>query len=154
MTTSQHKDSSTRDKKSGARQDLRLLLTPGPAAGPLDGGWWPRSRDIDVELRDLVDQLPADVGRVSRALYSPPDWDASPRSVRVEHGWVKTGSFPRDDTHLMVLRLSRQSSIQLLVVPPDHPEGQAALERAADPSNGKTASQLLDTSAAAAGKDA
>ena len=147
MTTSQQDHSAT-------RPDLRLLLTPTPATGPVDGGWWPRSRDIDVELRELVDQLPADVGRVSRALYSPPDWDASPRSVRVEHGWVKTGSFPRDDTHLMVLRLSRQSSIQLLVVPPDHPEGQDALERAADPSNGKTASQLLDGSDAAAGKDA
>ena len=121
------------------RQPLRLQLSGSPGRATLDGGWWPHSRDIDIELADLVDRFPEVMGRVDRALYSRPDWDSQPRSVRVARGRLKTGSFPRDNTHLMVLSMSTRTRLILLVVPPDHPKGAQAMALAADPSNGSSA---------------
>ena len=34
--------------------------------GAVDGGWWPRSRDPDAELPDLIAGLDASVGPVTR----------------------------------------------------------------------------------------
>lgn len=140
------------------RAPLRLRLSESPGRAALDGGWWPRTRDIDVELADLVDRFPVETGRVSRALYSRPDWDTQPRSVRVARGLLKTGSFPRDDAHVMVLSMSTRTWLRLLVVPPDQLEGEQALRLAADPSNRSSASDILaalrDSDAATEASDA
>ena len=125
------------------REPLRLHLSESPGLGTLDGGWWPQSRDIDFELADLVDHFPPDIGRVNRALYSRPDWDTQPRGVRVARGRLKTGSFPSDDTHMIVLSMSTHTSLRLLVVPPDHPLGEQALRVAADPSNRWSTAHIL-----------
>ncbi len=125
------------------RDLLRLQLSRSPGQGTLDGGWWPQSRDIEVELADLVDHLPAVIGRVDRALYSRPDWDTQPHSVPVARGRLKTGSFPSDDTHVIVLSLSSGTHLRLLVVPPDHPLGDRAMMIAADPSNRWPTARIL-----------
>ena len=44
-----------------------------PGRDHLDGGWWPQSRDLAVELADLVDHFPQAHGRIQRAVYSPPE---------------------------------------------------------------------------------
>ena len=100
--------------------------------GPLDGGWWPQSRDLTVELADLVDHFPPEHGRVVRATFSPPDWDPAPRRVPVRTGYVDAGSSPRDDTHVMLLRTSDRRELCLLVIPPDltPDQGQEALKAA------------------------
>lgn len=131
------------DTTHSPRQPLRLQLTGEAGQAVLDGGWWPQSRDIEVELADLVDHFPADVGRVARALYSRPDWDTQPHSIRVARGRLKTGSFPRDNTDMMMLSMSAGRQIRLLVVPPGHPEGSRAMSLAADPTNRSTARQVL-----------
>ena len=128
---------------STLRHPLRLQLFSPPGRAAFDGGWWPQSRDIDIELAELVDRFPAAIGRVDRALYSRPDWDTQPRNVRVARGTLKTGSFPRDDTHLMILSMSTHTRLSLLVVPPDHPTGQRAMAMAADPSNRLSAAEIL-----------
>ena len=143
MTSHSTSDSSLLELSHEPRTALRLRLSPAPGTGRLDGGWWPQSRDLAVELADLVDHFPAALGRVDRAVYSPPDWDTRPRAVTVARGRVKTGSFPEDDTHLMVLALSTRTSVRLLVVPPDHPAGEQAMEIAADPANRWTADHVL-----------
>ena len=56
-----------------------------------------------MEVADLVEHFPLPSGRVVRVLISPPDWDPAPRQVRVAGGSVKIGSFPRDDTHLVLI---------------------------------------------------
>ncbi len=63
------------------RQPLRLRMGEKPGSHPLDGGWWPQSRDLTVELGDLVDNFPEAQGRIVRVLFSPPDWDDSPKRV-------------------------------------------------------------------------
>lgn len=128
---------------SPAREPLRLKLSGSQAGGILDGGWWPRSRDIDVELADLADHFPEDGGRVHRVLYSRPDWDTHPRSVPVTRGGLKTGSFPSDDTHIVVLSMSTHDRLKVLVIPPDHPAAEQALTRAADPANCLSTTEIL-----------
>ncbi len=125
------------------RQPVRMQLSESPGRAALDGGWWPQTREIDLELADLVDHFPAVLGRVYRVLYSSPDWNTQPRSVPVARGRIKAGSFPRDDTHLLVLRMSTRISLRLLVVPPDHSSGALAMGIAADPANRWSATQIL-----------
>ena len=129
------------------RGSLRLRLSASPGQATLDGAWWPRSRDIDVEVADLVNHFPASIGRVYRVLFSRPDWDTRPHTVAVARGRIKTGSFPRDDTHMVMLRMSTVNDLRLLVVPPDHAAGEQAMTLAADPSNRWSAGQILSAGA-------
>jgi len=56
-----------------ARESPRLTLPEGPEQGRLQGVWWPRSRDLETELADLIVDLPARLGRVSRVACSRAD---------------------------------------------------------------------------------
>lgn len=125
------------------REPLRLKLSRSPGTSSLDGGWWPQSRDLGFELADLVDNLPVDIGRVQRVLYSHPDWDTSSGSVHVETGRIKVSSFPNEDNNMVLLRTSTRSDLRLLVVPPDHPVGRQAMRVAANPTNRWSTVQIL-----------
>ena len=128
-----------------SRAPLRLRMTEGPGSS-LDGGWWPRSRDLAAELADLVDHFPSRSGRIARALVSPPDWDPAPRRIPVSGGYVKVGSFPRDDTHRIDLTMSDRSVLRVLVVPPGFTgdQGEEALLAASTAGNVHSASEVLD----------
>ena len=135
--------------RASARVPLRIQLDNGYRSGPLDGGWWPQSRDLATECRDLVDHFPHLVGRPSRLLFSRPDWEDGgeppARRVPVASGVVKVGSFPGDDTHEMVLVMSSRERLRLLVVPHDVPAETAhrLLLESADERNTRTASEML-----------
>jgi hypothetical protein len=107
---------------SRARVPLRLQLNAKLGDGSLDGSWWPQSRDLSVELADLVDHFPSEHGLVYRAVFSRPDWDAAPHRVRVNRGPIKVGSFPHDDTHQIWLTMSTHRMIGLAVESPVGPE--------------------------------
>ena len=87
------------------------------------GTWWPQSRDLQAEAADLVDNFPPDAGYINRLLISRPDWDDSVaegrgvRRIQARRGPVKIGSFPSDDTHLMVLSMSTGERLSLEVIP-------------------------------------
>ena len=118
-----------------ARAPLRLTLAASPSRGNLAGAWWPQSRDLALELADLVDGFPTERGRVMRALFSRPDWDATLRRITTRRGIMKVGSFPADDTHMMILSMSTQPArLYLLVVPSETDEGTARALMAAAPS--------------------
>ena len=129
-----------------SRVPLRLRLAEHPGQNHLDGGWWPQSRDLATELADLVDHFPPDLGRIVRAVFSPPDWDPAPRQVPVTRGYVKVGSFPHDDTHLIHLKTADRTMLRLLVVPPGFTDdqGDEALLAAATAGNSHSARALLD----------
>ncbi|WP_139980399.1 DUF5994 family protein [Nocardioides litoris] len=104
-------------------QDIRLTIEDQPAAAGPDGTWWPGSRLLAVELPRLVDGFPVEVGRVTRLLYSRPDWDDAVdqeghgvRKVVTSRGACKVGSFPRDDTRLVIATLSTGERLRLAVV--------------------------------------
>jgi hypothetical protein len=50
-----------------------------------DGSRSPQSRDLSLELADLVDDFPIML-EVHRAVVSRPDWDTAPHRVRVRRG--------------------------------------------------------------------
>lgn len=127
------------------RAALRLRLAEPPGSGHLDGGWWPYSRDLAVELADLVDHFPPLAGRIVRALVSPPDWDSTPRRIPIARGYLKVGSFPRDDTHLVLLTTSDRTVLRVLVVPPGftRAQGEEALLAAASAGNTLSANDVL-----------
>lgn len=104
---------------------LRIRLNPRQG-DTLDGGWWPYSRDFASEFARLVEEFPAEHGRVYRGLYSRPDWNDHPRTVPVARGRVKVGSFPADDTHVIHLTTSNRVVLCLLVVPADFSMEQGA----------------------------
>jgi hypothetical protein len=132
---------------------VRLALSPRPGKATLDGAWWPQSRDLACELADLVDHFPAERGRVQRVLYSRPDRDTQPHRVAVARGLMKVGSYPDDDTHLMMLRMSTRTDLRLLVVPPEHPTGGQAMRLGADPTNRWSTAQILAAGAFDDGQD-
>jgi hypothetical protein len=128
-----------------SRRPLRLRMAEHPGRDHLDGGWWPQSRDLAVELADLVDHFPAQFGRIGRALFSPPDWDPAPRRIPVTGRYVKVGSFPHDDNHLIYLKTSDRTVLRVLVVPSgfSQAQGDEALLAAATPGNAHSATDLL-----------
>lgn len=130
--------------------DIRIRLDNSFSSGPLDGAWWPRSRNLQDEAAALIDHFPHRVGRISRLLFSRPDWDLvagepSVRKIRAARGMVKVGSFPSDDTHLVVLSMATGDRLRLLVVPHDtDPEvAERILAQAADDRNTYRPAQLL-----------
>lgn len=125
---------------------LRLRMAANAGRSHLDGGWWPHTRDLTVELADLVDHFPPHSGRIVRALVSPPDWDPAPRRIPVARGHVKVGSFPRDDTHVIHLTTSDRTVLHVLVVPPGFTphQGEEALLASATADNTHSVSELLD----------
>jgi Family of unknown function (DUF5994) len=137
MTTSSNDPPNATTPSKG----LRLQLSETAQHGRVDGAWWPRSRDLQREAADLVDHFPAESGRISRLLFSRPDWDNSShdgrgvRTIRAARGPVKVGSFPSDDTHLMILTLGSGQRLKLLVIPSDTPvvEGEQRLRAVTEP---------------------
>jgi hypothetical protein len=103
----------------------RFALRPVFERRLTDGAWWPENRRSSDQLGLLFAAWPPGAGRIARVLYSPPDWDDHPRSVGVPGGRVKTGSFPRDDTHQLTLSLLDGHRRSITVIPPDTPKREA-----------------------------
>lgn len=128
------------------RGPLRLNMAKDPGTNRLDGAWWPQTRDLEVELADLVDNFPSSSGRIVRALFSAPDWDPVPHHVPVAGGYVTVGSSPRGDSHMIHLTLSDLTVLHVLVVPPGLTDlqGAEALMAAAAAGNAHSAADLLE----------
>jgi hypothetical protein len=104
---------------------LRFALRPDSDRQLPDGAWWPESRRLGDQLGHLFALWPLEAGRITRVLYSPPDWEDHPRSVSVPGRWVKTGSFPHDDTRRLTLSLRDGRRRSITVIPPDTPLREA-----------------------------
>lgn len=116
----------------------RLRLATDIGQGSLDGGWWPESRDLAVELDGLATELAADFGTIVRVEVSPADWDDLPPMAH---------AFADGATHRIDLQLSSGPTLRLLVVPPSMTadQGEEALLAAATEGYDHTAASLLET---------
>jgi hypothetical protein len=98
---------------------LRLRLKPAaPATGHVDGGWWPRSRDLTTELVALAEVLAVRLGRIERVAYSLSNWDPAPRKVVAVGHRVRLEGFTYQDQNVIHVTGSTGGRISLLVVPP------------------------------------
>jgi hypothetical protein len=127
---------------------LRLSLDPElKRMGAIDGGWWPRSRNANVELPDLVSSLNARVGAVLRLGVDARDWDDIPRRITVRGHVVRIGRYA-DVNHKIIATRGPQDHIMLLVIPPHAPTAAAksALARAATGKNSGRPEEILAAS--------
>jgi uncharacterized protein DUF5994 len=104
---------------------LRLRLKPqGPTGGHVDGGWWPRSRDLAAELPSLLAVLAVRLGRIERFTYHLTDWRPAPRTIICRGGVVRLGGY-RTQPAGTVNVLADSQRVTLLVVPPQTPPQNA-----------------------------
>jgi hypothetical protein len=104
--------------RSTPAQSLRLRLKPkGPTTGHVDGGWWPRSRDLAAEMPELAAVLSVRLGPVERVAYAMDAWDSPPRRVDVDGQRIRLEGFRSQDRDIVHLT-GTHGRISLLVIPP------------------------------------
>jgi hypothetical protein len=125
---------------------LRLQLDPTMAGtGAVDGGWWPRSRDPDAELPDLIAGLDSTLGPITRIALNLNAWDTAPRRVAMDGRRVRVGWFRHMDAHTIGVSRASQDRVLLLVVPPQATTAAAgiAMAMAADAANSAGPADIL-----------
>lgn len=96
---------------------LRLKTdTTGPSR--YDGGWWPRTPDLAVDLPVLVRELQARM-IVRRVRYNPDTWGQLPRYLTVDGRVVRLEGFTRLDPYSLRITGTEAGVLCLLVVPWD-----------------------------------
>jgi hypothetical protein len=125
----------------------RVHLDPAPSRETvLDGGWWPHSTDLMVELPQLIAALPGR-GEITHALLHSGDWDL-PHERRLSAGrkGVRLGFYSAQPAGLITLMSDfGRDRFDLVVVPPSADAGAAnsAMKAAADASDSRRAPALL-----------
>src|SRR5205807_3712002 len=84
-----------------ARVSFRQPVTSVPH---MDAAWWPRSRDLEVELPGLLDVLWTACRDVNRVSYSTDSWLPVPRQLRIDGRPIRLGGFTHQDASMITLR--------------------------------------------------
>jgi hypothetical protein len=109
----------SRARPVDAREPLRLRLKPkGPTTGWVDGGWWPRSRDLAAELPGLLAVLAVRLGRIERVSYHLGDWGPTLGKLSCGGGVVRLGGYRAQHADTVDV-LAGGQRVTLLVVPPE-----------------------------------
>jgi hypothetical protein len=106
-----------------------VLRSENPSGGqaPLDGAWWPGSRDLPGEFSALADALDPRWGRITRIAVNPRSWPILPPRIFVNGRVVKVGWFTSElDPHTILLLSHAIGRRALLVVPPESDASSAA----------------------------
>lgn len=97
----------------------RLRLKPrGPVTGFVDGGWWPRSRDLAAELPELLAVLGVRLGPVETVTYNLDEWGSTPRRVTLDGQRVRLSGY-RSQRPATIHAIAARYRVVLLVVPPE-----------------------------------
>jgi hypothetical protein len=120
------------------------LKPPHRSAGFVQGGWWPRTDQLYIELRQLLAALSSRSGTIERVIYDERTWASA--SLRMEfrgHSVILEPSSASPNT--LTVSGERFGRLTLLVVPPDTEPAaaHAAVIAAADPDVIATVEELL-----------
>jgi hypothetical protein len=146
MTATTNTPTTAAPTRPPAPPGLRLQLDPTMAGtGAVDGGWWPRSRNPDAELPDLIAGLDASLGPITRVALNLNAWDTAPRRVAMDGRRVRVGWFRQMDAHTIGVTRASQNRVALLVVPPQATTAAAAIAMAtaADAANSARPTDIL-----------
>src|SRR5215210_2853162 len=101
--------------------DVRVSLRDGAGDGgsAFDGAWFPRGRDLAVELPELIAELERRGVRVERFTYGLDAWSPVARKLLVQGRLVRTGGFRSMDPGVVCLTWDGGRRANLLVVPPE-----------------------------------
>jgi hypothetical protein len=95
------------------------LRSSANAGGFVDGGWWPRSPDLSVELPALLTAMWSAGYDVFRIVYNLTAWDPAPRRLIMSGRRVKLGGFRlQDKASISLVDSGGWKRIDLVVVPP------------------------------------
>jgi hypothetical protein len=117
-------------------QSRSALKPSAPVTGRVDGGWWPRSRDLAAELPALQAVVAQRLGTVESVSYHLGDWDPAARRAVVDGRSVRLAGYrTQHPATIDVLGVRRR--LTLLVVSPGTAPAtaQAALAAAGSPGN-------------------
>ena len=127
--------------------DVRVSVRPdGGTDSALDGAWWPRTRDLSVEVPELIAALDRRGVEVERFTYAMGAWSPAPRKVVVRGRTVRTGGFSAMDPQVVCLTTHGGARrLDLVVVPPeaDALTGARALRISTRPGQARTAMLVL-----------
>lgn len=123
---------------------LLRLETTRSREGVFDGAWWPRSRDVGIELPALVSALTAYIGPITRIGVDASAWDGLPTRLVLDGRVVHIDSSATGDDTVLITR-GEQDHFSLLVVPSDATTqaARAAMERAVRADDSASAEQIL-----------
>ncbi|MFD5623212.1 MULTISPECIES: DUF5994 family protein [Streptomyces] len=123
---------------------LLRLETTQSRQGLLDGAWWPRSRDVTIELPALITALTAHLGPITRVGLDTSAWRDIPTRLVIDGQVVHLDADPVGDDTVLVTR-GHNDHFALLVVPPDTTADAAheAMARAVRADNITQATQIL-----------
>ena len=102
--------------------DVRVSLRAeaGDGSSAFDGAWFPRTRDLAVELPELIAELDRRGLRVERFTYPLDAWSPVDRKIVVQDRIVRTGGFRSMDAGVVCLTWEGgRRRADLLVVPPE-----------------------------------
>ncbi len=106
--------------RAGIDVRVSLRADAGSGGSPFDGGWFPRSNDLSVELPELIAELDRRGLRVERFTYALDAWSPVPRKIVVQGRTVRTGGFRSMNSGVVCLTWAGGSRrADLLVVPPE-----------------------------------
>ncbi|MDG5481995.1 DUF5994 family protein [Mycolicibacterium gadium] len=122
---------------------LQMKRTHG-SAGIVQGGWWPLTDELHVELQHLLAALSSRSGTIERVIYDERSW--APASMRMEfraHSVILEPSNTSPNT--LTVSGKNFGTLVLLVVPPDTDPtaAHAAVMAAAHPDDVSSAAELL-----------
>ena len=123
---------------------LLRLETTQSRQGVLDGAWWPRTRDIEIELPALIDVLTEHLGPITRVGLDAAAWDGLPTRLVIDGRVVHLDSDPVGDDTVLITRGAGDLFV-LLMVPPDATADAAreAMARAVRADNISQAAEIL-----------
>ena len=102
--------------------DVRVSLRAeaGDGSSAFDGAWFPRTRDLAVELPELIAELDRRGLRIERFTYPLGAWAPVDRKIVVQGRVVRTGGFRSMDPGVVCLTWAGgMRRADLLVVPPE-----------------------------------
>ncbi|PXY23001.1 hypothetical protein BAY60_23735 [Prauserella muralis] len=102
-----------------SRHPLRLQLkAEAPTTGYVDGAWWPRSRDLGVELPGLLAKLTVRPGRIERVTYNSTSWEPAGRRLTFEGRAIRLEGFRSQHPDTVTVTGQGRQRLTLLVIPP------------------------------------
>ncbi len=104
----------------GGESSRVRLRAESAHVGFVDGGWWPRSRDLPSEMLPLLATLAADGFDVRRMVYDMSAWDTAPRKLKSGGHVVKLDGFRTGRPNMVgLIDATRGRRLDLVVVPSD-----------------------------------
>ena len=124
----------------------RVILTvAGDPPARFDGAWWPRTRNLSVEVSALADALTMHAFHLSRVAYGKDGWEAAGRKASAHGRVIRLGWFASQDPAVVILGDGHGGRLDLLVVPPDSSSAGAetAMAEASRTGNARAAADIL-----------